>query len=62
MPRRTCILEYVRDLQNIVDELNGMIADLEGNTTLERERDTLATARDHVRAVLHSFKRLKGIS
>ena len=61
MTRRGSILDYVVDLQRVVDELNQMIADLEGNTTLEAERDGLATARDHVRAVLNSFKRLKGI-
>ena len=59
--RRGSILDYVMDLQRIVDELNQMIADLEGNAVLEAERDGLATVRHHARAVLNSFKRLKGI-
>lgn len=61
MTRCGSILDYVMDLQRVVDELNQMIADLEGNTVLERERNGLTTARDLVRAVLNSFKRLKGI-
>jgi len=55
------LMGYILGLEDVVKDLNEMIADLEGNTVLERERDGLATARDHVRAVLHSFKRLKGI-